>query len=204
MLPMSTQPKLSFKQQQLIVRENAIVDATNGLLAKKGYDLMTMDEVAAEVGIAKASLYKHFPSKEALAAAAMNRLLENTLAFVRALPAEQPAIARLKDVLKWALEVRMRGGLPTLPSENTTLREALLNDTRYITRLMDLNELMGELIEEARAQGAIRADLPTDVVLFTIYARSCDPTLDYLRMSEQYDDQQVIGFLLSTCFDGLS
>ena len=201
---MSTQPKLSFKQQQLIVRENAIVDATNSLLAKKGYDLMTMDEVAAEVGIAKASLYKHFPSKEALAAAAMIRLLENTLAFVRALPPEQPAIVRLKDVLRWALEVRMKGGLPTLPSENTTLRDALLNDSRYITQLMDLNELMGELIEAARAQGAIRADLPTEVVLFTIYARSCDPTLDYLRMNEQYDDQQVIGFLLSTCFDGLT
>lgn len=201
---MSTPPKLSFKQQQLIVRENAIVDATNSLLAKKGYDLMTMDEVAADVGIAKASLYKHFPSKEALAAAAMIRLLENTLAYVRSLPADQPAIVQLKDVLKWALEIRMKGGLPTLPTENTTLREALLNDTRYITRLMDLNELMGELIEKARAEGAIRADLPTEVVLFTIYARSCDPTLDYLRMNELYDDEQVIGFLLSTCFDGLS
>ncbi len=201
---MSTQPKLSFKQQQLIVRENAIVDATNSLLAKKGFDLMTMDEVAAEVGIAKASLYKHFPSKEALAAAAMIRLLENTLAYVRSLSAEQPAIAQLKDVLKWALEIRMKGGLPTLPSENTTLRETLLNNTRYISRLMDLNELMGELIEKARAQGSIRADLPTEVVLFTIYARSCDPTLDYLRSNEQYDDEQVIGFLLSTCFDGLN
>jgi TetR/AcrR family transcriptional regulator of autoinduction and epiphytic fitness len=201
---MSTQPKLSFKQQQLIVRENAIVDATNSLLAKKGYDLMTMDEVAADVGIAKASLYKHFPSKEALAAAAMIRLVENTLAYVRALPPDQPAITRLKDVLKWALEVRMKGGLPTLPSENTTLREALLTNARYISRLMDLNELMGELIEKAREQGAIRADLPTEVVLFTIYARSCDPTLDYLRVNEQYDDEQVIGFLISTCFDGLN
>ena len=200
---MSTEPKLSFKQQQLIVRENAIVDATNSLLAKKGFDLMTMDEVAAEVGIAKASLYKHFPSKEALAAAAMIRLLENTLAFVRGLAPEQPAIDRLKSVLQWALEVRMKGGLPTLPAENTSLRDALLNNTRYITRLMDLNELMGELIEKARSQGAIRADLPTEVVLFTIYARSCDPTLDYLRTNEQYTDEQVIGCLLSTCFDGL-
>ncbi len=200
---MSTEPKLSFKQQQLIVRENAIVDATNSLLAKKGYDLMTMDEVAAEVGIAKASLYKHFPSKEALAAAAMIRLLENTLGFVRGLPADQSAIDQLRSVLRWALEVRMKGGLPTLPAENTTLREALLNNTRYISRLMDLNELMGELIEKARAQGSIRSELPTEVVLFTIYARSCDPTVDYLRINEQYSDEQVIGFLLSTCFDGL-
>ncbi len=200
---MSKEPKLSFKQQQLIVRENAIVDATNNLLAKKGFDLMTMDEVAAEVGIAKASLYKHFPSKEALAAAAMIRLLENTLAFVRGLAPEQPAIEQLKGVLQWALEIRMKGGLPTLPAENTSLREALLNNTRYISRLMDLNELMGELIEKARSDGEIRKDLPTEVVLFTIYARSCDPTLDYVCTNLQYSVEQVINFLLTTCFSGL-
>ena len=200
---MSTEPKLSFKQQQLIVRENAIVDATNNLLAKKGFELMTMDEVAAEVGIAKASLYKHFPSKEALAAAAMIRLLENTLAFVRGLSSEQAALDQLKSVLQWALEIRMKGGLPTLPTENTSLRETLLNNTRYISRLMDLNELMGQTIERAKSDGAIRKDLPTEVVLFTIYARSCDPTLDYLRLGDQYSEDQVIEFLMSTCFNGL-
>jgi len=200
---MSTEPKLSFKQQQLIVRENAIVDATNNLLAKKGFEMMTMDEVAAEVGIAKASLYKHFPSKEALAAAAMIRLLENTLAFVRGLSSEQAPLDQLKSVLQWALEIRMKGGLPTLPTENTSLRETLLNNTRYISRLMDLNELMGQMIERAKSDGAIRKDLPTEVVLFTIYARSCDPTLDYLRMGDQYSEDQVIEFLMSTCFDGL-
>ena len=200
---MSTESKLSFKQQQLIVRENAIVDATNNLLAKKGFEMMTMDEVAAEVGIAKASLYKHFPSKEALAAAAMIRLLENTLAFVRGLSSEQAPLDQLKSVLQWALEIRMKGGLPTLPTENTSLRETLLNNTRYISRLMDLNELMGQTIERAKSDGAIRKDLPTEVVLFTIYSRSCDPTLDYLRMGDQYSEDQVIEFLMSTCFNGL-
>lgn len=200
---MSKEPKLSFKQQQLIVREQAIIDATNALLAQKGYDLMTMDEVAAEVGIAKASLYKHFPSKEALAAAVMVRLLENTLAFVRGLDVQQAAIEQLKSVLKWALEIRIQGGLPTLPNENTSLRDALLSNTRYIHCLLDLNELMGELIEKARTEGMIHQDLPADVILFTIYARSCDPTLDYLRLSGQYTDEQVVDFLISTCFRGL-
>ena len=97
----------------------------------------------------------------------------------------------------------MKGGLPTLPAENTSLRDALLNNTRYISRLMDLNELMGQLIEKAKSEGAIRKDLPTEVVLFTVYARSCDPTLDYLRVGDQYTDDQVIHFLLTTCFDGL-
>lgn len=200
---MTKAPKLSFKQQQLIVREDAIIDAVNGLLAKKGYDLMTMDEVAAEVGIAKASLYKHFPSKETLAAAAMIRLLENTLAYVRGLAPELSAIAKLREILRWALEVRMQGGLPTLPAENTTLREALVNNMKYVSRVLDMNELFGDLIELAKTDGAIRSDLPTEVVLFTIYARSCDPSVDYLKMMGQYTDVQIIDFLLSTCFDGL-
>jgi AcrR family transcriptional regulator len=36
-------------------------------LASKGFDLMTMDDVAGEAGISKPSLYKHFKSKEDLA-----------------------------------------------------------------------------------------------------------------------------------------
>lgn len=200
---MSTEPKLSFKQQQLIVRENAIVDATHQLLAQKGFDLMTMDEVAAEVGIAKASLYKHFPSKEALAAAAMIRLLDSALAVVRSLAPDQPAIVRLRSMLQWALEMRVKGGLPTVPAENTGLREALLNNERFIDRLKDLNALMVQLIDQAKTDRAIRQDLPSDVVLFTIYARSSDAALDYVRLSGRYADEQIIDVLLTVCFDGL-
>ena len=65
--------KISFKQQMLQAREDAIIRAVNLLLAEKGFEAMTVDEVAAQVGIAKASLYKHFPSKEDLGAAAMAR-----------------------------------------------------------------------------------------------------------------------------------
>jgi TetR/AcrR family transcriptional regulator, regulator of autoinduction and epiphytic fitness len=195
--------KMSFKQRQLIAREDAIIDTVHGLLAQKGYDQMTMDEVAAEVGIAKASLYKHFPSKEALAAAAMIRLLENTLMFIHGLALHLTAIDKLHALLRWALEVRMKGGLPTLPSENKNLRTSLMENMKYLGKVLDLNELLEKLIEQAKSDGAIRQDLPTEVVMFTIYARSCDPSVDYLKMMGQYDDNQIIEFLLSTCFNGL-
>ena len=61
--------KLPFKKQQFEAREEAILDAVNQLLSEKGFDLMTMDDVAEAVGVAKGSLYKHFSSKEKLAAA---------------------------------------------------------------------------------------------------------------------------------------
>jgi TetR/AcrR family transcriptional regulator of autoinduction and epiphytic fitness len=200
---MTSTPKLTFKQQQLIVREAAIISAVHGLLGRKGYDLMTMDEVAAEVGIAKASLYKHFPSKEALAAVAMIALIEHTLAYVRALPPAMAAIDQLREILKWALEVRLQGGLPTLPSDNKFLRESLLNNSKYISKVMDLNELLGTLIDSAQKAGAMRKDLPIEVALLTIYARSCDPSVDYLKMMGQHSDARIVEFLLSTCFGGL-
>ena len=73
--PKTAPVRISFKAQMLEAREEAIVLAASRLLAEKGFDLMTVDQVAADVGIAKASLYKHFSSKEALAAAAMVRVL---------------------------------------------------------------------------------------------------------------------------------
>ena len=45
---MTTMARLSYKEQIQRVREDAIVEAVNRLLATKGYDAMTVDEVAAE------------------------------------------------------------------------------------------------------------------------------------------------------------
>ena len=70
--------KASFKQQMLRAREAAIIQAVNRLLAAKGFDAMTVEEVANQVGVAKASLYKHYPTKEDLAAAAMVSMLRRT------------------------------------------------------------------------------------------------------------------------------
>jgi TetR/AcrR family transcriptional regulator of autoinduction and epiphytic fitness len=77
--------KVSFKQQMLKAREEAIVQTVNRLLAEKGFEAMTVDEVAAQVGIAKASLYKHFASKEELAAAAMVRVMRRSQDFINSL-----------------------------------------------------------------------------------------------------------------------
>ena len=93
--------RIPFKKQQFDAREEAIIDAVNGLLSEKGFDLMTMDDVAERVGIAKGSLYKHFSSKEKLAAAAMVRLLKSTMAELDTYPEDLPAIEKIRRVLAW-------------------------------------------------------------------------------------------------------
>lgn len=198
--------KLSFREQMHIAREDAIVSAVNRLLAEKGFEAMTVDEVAAEVGIAKASLYKHFPSKEDLAAAAMVRVMNRARAFLDSLQAQDgqtAAIDQLRAVARWTMEVQLAGEMPSLPSENSTLRAALTTNKDYVDGLMDVSDRLGAWITAAQAHGSLNPALPPIAVLYTLYARACDPVLGFLKGSGLYTDAQIIDMVLSTCFDGL-
>ena len=198
--------KTSFREKILRVREDAIVDSVNRLLAEKGFDLMTVDQVAADVGIAKASLYKHFASKEALAAAAMVRLLQRAKDVVDAQPEHppQPALARLKAVAAWVLKVQLAGEMPALPAQNSSLRAELIANRSYIDLLMQVSDSLGGWIVQAQADGDIDPALPAEVVLYTIYARACDPVPGFLKATDQYSDEQIAGWVMATCFDGLA
>ena len=198
-------PRVSFREQVLRAREDAIVSSVNRLLAEKGFDVMTVDEVAADVGIAKASLYKHFTSKEQLAAAAMVRVLDQALAFVATLQADPQAraIDQLHRVARWTMQVQLAGEMPSLPSQNSTLRAALTGHKVYLNRLMDLSDKLGAWITAAQADGHLNPTLPPEVALYTLFARACDPVLGLLKVSTQYTDEQIIEMLLATCFDGL-
>jgi TetR/AcrR family transcriptional regulator of autoinduction and epiphytic fitness len=196
--------KVSFKKQMLQAREDAIIRAVNLLLAEKGFEAMTVDEVAANVGIAKASLYKHFPSKEDLAAAAMAHLMGQARAFLDSLPDDMPPLQRLRAVVHWIMALKLAGEMPSLPSQNSTLRATLVNHTDYMDGLMDVSDRLGAWIEAAQAQGLINPALPAIAVLYTLYARACDPVLEFLRMSGQHSDAEIIELVLGTCFDGLN
>lgn len=197
--------KVSFRDKVLQAREDAIIAAVHRLLAEKGFDAMTVDEVAAEVGIAKASLYKHFSSKEDLGAAAMIRLLEETLRQIQALRVNDGAapIDQLKDVVRWAMRTQLAGAMPLLPAQNSALRAALMANDEYLARLMDVSEHLGAWIGAAQAAGDVNQALPPDVVLYTLFARACDPVLGLLKAGGNYDDERIVELLLSTCFDGL-
>jgi TetR/AcrR family transcriptional regulator, regulator of autoinduction and epiphytic fitness len=196
---------MSFKEQVLRVREDAIIASVNRLLADKGFDLMTVDEVAADVGIAKASLYKHFPSKEALATAAMVRLMERAQAVVdqQAARAEASAHDRLQAITRWALEVQLAGEMPTVPSQNSSLRAELMANRPYLDAIMRVSDVLGGWILQAQADGDIDPKLPPEVVLYTIYARACDPVPAFLKAGGQYTDAQIVDFVLATCWGGL-
>jgi TetR/AcrR family transcriptional regulator, regulator of autoinduction and epiphytic fitness len=198
--------KIAFKEQIRRVREDAIVSSVNRLLAEKGFDAMTVDEVAADVGIAKASLYKHFESKEQLAAAAMVRALDQALEMIARLELDVHAapVAQLKAVARWTMQVQLAGEMPSLPAQNSALRSALMTHKLYLDRLTEVSERLGAWITAAQQAGQLNPQLPPELVLYTLFARACDPVLGLLKAGGQYSDEQIIEMLLTTCFQGLT
>ncbi len=204
----------AIKEQIQRVREEAIVTAVNRLLATKGYDAMTVDEVAAEAGMAKASLYKLFTSKEELAGAAMVGVLDRALAFVDGLrtAADEAAesgqligaLEQLKAVVRWAMRTQLEGQMPSLPAQNSNLSASLQSNDAYMDRLIALSNRLSIWITEAQTGGQLPAALPAELVLYTLFARACDPVLGLLNESGQYTHDQIIDWVTGTTFDGLT
>jgi TetR/AcrR family transcriptional regulator, regulator of autoinduction and epiphytic fitness len=198
----ATESRVSFRDKQFALREEAIIEAVNRQLTTKGFEAMVLDDIAAEVGIAKGSLYKHFSSKEELAGAALKQLLLRLTAQATGLPEVMTPLDKLKALLRYALHERCVGRLPTLPSSNEALRKTLMSDKAYMQALSDLMDAFGALIEAAIAAKQLRGDLEPTVLLFSLYARSCDPTFDFLRATGSMPDAEVVEALVAVAFGG--
>ncbi|WP_297577438.1 TetR/AcrR family transcriptional regulator [uncultured Deefgea sp.] len=200
---MSIFSKLSFKDQAFKLRENAILDATTAILGTKGYDLMTMDDVANAVGISKPSLYKHFKSKEDLVGEALIRLIDGAIDFLAQLSHELSAIDKLIALLEWALRVRLEGGMPFLPSTSAHVRDMLMRNLKYVTRVLKLNGQLEKLVLAAQKKGDLNPELPSDVILFSYYSRTCDPAVEYLQKFSKMDNEAIVMHILQVALGGL-
>ena len=80
--------------------KSAILDAAHRLLARHGYKKMTIDDLAAEVGIGKGSVYLHFSSKEEIALSHIDAIIERLKARLYDIATSKASCEkRLRDML---------------------------------------------------------------------------------------------------------
>lgn len=79
---------------------DAILDATDRLLARFGYRKMTVEDIANEVGIGKGTIYLHFASKEEIVLSHVDRIVERLKTCLEEIAgSEMPAAERLQRML---------------------------------------------------------------------------------------------------------
>jgi AcrR family transcriptional regulator len=72
---MTSERKSKFKPVRTVSTLKRIVDSTRFLLARRGYDALSMRAVAGRSGISVGAIYRHFAAKEAL----VDYVMEETL-----------------------------------------------------------------------------------------------------------------------------
>jgi AcrR family transcriptional regulator len=134
----TTKPQAPSPRRRLpeAARRQTLIDAASELFAERGYDYVTLDEVAARAGVTKVIVYRHFSSKKdlylALLALHRDQLL-NTLADGMAL--ERPLEVRVPAVadawfayveahpFAWAMLFRDTTGDPDIRAFHETMKD---------------------------------------------------------------------------------
>jgi AcrR family transcriptional regulator len=150
----------------------AILEAALELLEKHGYDGLGIDAVAAAAGVAKTTIYRRWPSKPTLVAAAAAPLYTQLV--------EAPDSGNVRDdllhLVRCSRELMMgRAGrvlqiLVRASAEHAELAEPLQ------TEMYQRRRLYYQAINRAIARGELRADvdqdLLTDLLLGPFWART--------------------------------
>ncbi|HEY4458218.1 MAG TPA: helix-turn-helix domain-containing protein, partial [Pseudonocardiaceae bacterium] len=105
---MTAQPTAAARPRN---RRQLIVDAAGRVFSERGYHAASMEEIAANVGITAAALYRHFPNKYALFADCANVMVDGLVAALDELPADPALIDVLGAITRVTVAHRASGGL---------------------------------------------------------------------------------------------
>jgi AcrR family transcriptional regulator len=133
-----------------------ILDAGDRLLSRYGYQKMTMDDLAREVGVAKGTLYLHFKGKEEVALSIVDRIVERVKKELQALSrSDRPPAARLRQMLVTRVICRfdsVQHYTENLSDLLAALRPALL--ARRQRHFEEEARIFAEVLKEGQRAGA--------------------------------------------------
>lgn len=139
-------------------KREAILQAAIAEFRSSGFEITSMDKIAATAGVSKRTVYKHFPSKEELFAEILNRLWNS-------ITAEQDMPYSSQKPLREQLQTLLQAKLHLLADENflDLARIAIAATIHSPERAQDMVSRMGQReegltawIRQAQADGRLK------------------------------------------------
>lgn len=106
----TTPPEPATRQERKQRTRRALLDATLRLLADRGFDSLSLREVAKLAGIVPTAFYRHFASMEELGTALVGESMHSLRAMIRAARSEPARSAHLIGASVDTLHAHVRGG----------------------------------------------------------------------------------------------
>lgn len=160
---------LSLKERQRRERERLILQAASEALAQKGYDAMSMEDIAGRVGISRAAIYLHFASKEDLVLALFQRGIETSAERLDALLAQKISP---REKVRAIIEGSYSGAAQ--PWFQAFL--AVMHNPTFFSKTAERQKDMGEmwiptverltaLMDEGKRSGDFDPEMPTSLMV---------------------------------------
>ncbi len=185
----------SLKEKQRGEREALILQVAEEVLMEKGYYETSIDEIATRVGIAKGTVYLHFPSKEDLVIAIFERDMQQLLQYIDStMSSALTARGKLEAIFDL-----MHGGIISKRmqllysiSNGAGLRHLLVEKKGCLREIWDqLSARLNSLLEEGKAAGEFDSSLPTMVMLSAFYSLLSPKNYDRLMAEGQMSGDEV-------------
>lgn len=175
-----TTPRKAPRQERAKATVEAILEATARVFLREGYDRTSTNKIARAAGVSVGSLYQYFPSKEALAAA----LIDRHMAEMEGLLAVSPELAQrpLAEIARHVVR-----GMLAAHQVHPRLHHILMDQVPRVGRLeksRDLDaracQLVRGLLELKRGElRSVDLDLATFVITSTVEAITHKATMEH-------------------------
>ncbi len=197
----------TLKEKQRQEREELILQVTEDVLRAKGYHETSIDEIATRVGVAKGTIYLHFPSKEDLVVAIFSRDIQRFLQGVdEAIALQTSNRARLEAVLYFLYSgFSKRAQLLYAMYNNADLRKLF---TEKGSKLYDLWEefavRISMLLDAGKVSGEFDDTIPTCVMQSAFLSLLSPRSYERVLLSGQINAEELVQYLAHIYFGGIA
>ncbi|MGQ9925751.1 MAG: TetR/AcrR family transcriptional regulator [Chloroflexaceae bacterium] len=180
----------SLRERRRQMLREEILETTHQLLTERGYAAMSMDELAARVGVSKPTLYNQFPTKEDLIAAMATQLIERTLALVAGERSASP-LERLLRFLHTSVRLQVEHRTSTMQLWLPEIVDLLERHPHSRACLMRIDEAIVAAFQEAIQAGEIDPGADVSSLVRAYYALSLTPSVGRLSVIDEPDAERL-------------
>ena len=170
-------------------RKKEITDVALRLFAQNGYHSTTLDEVAANIGVTKATLYYYFNSKEELLRAILNRSLTRMQTTLNLEKSSFSTAEKLRRFIEYTVEFSANAAeLAKITFEQV---EALPKRSREAVKRKErkLDILLKNILERGVDEGILAID-DIKIVSYAIIGM-CNSTYHWFKPDGKLAPQQI-------------
>jgi AcrR family transcriptional regulator len=194
---------ISLRERRRQMLYDEILTAVGELLEEKGYGAMSMDELAARVGISKPTLYSIFPTKEDLLVKAVIQGMDRVAAIIEADQTPRSPLLRLTFVLRTVIQMQIsKGALKPRPLSHEIFQLVCMRE-EIVGRMRTNEAALAEIIQQGIACGEINPALDPVLILRAFFAILNALHLPFLGGMGAPNPDTVVGTLVTIFEHGI-